>query len=155
MIKINWTPTVRSSVRHLSALPSLVHLVVRRVTVSKLEHFTALLPPNLKRLTVDWVSIRDDDAAITHAIDMENDQVTTQNPRQLEYLKLQNTPAFFNWLLGEQSDIDVSNIHTLDICNKSTDISKLVRRVGSSLEHLKMSYRLSKSYCLDHQLFFE
>jgi hypothetical protein len=41
----NWsrsTPDARSSVRTLLALPSLVHLAVRYVTVSKLEHFTAI-----------------------------------------------------------------------------------------------------------------
>jgi hypothetical protein len=57
----NWcrlTPDVRSSVRTLLALPSLVHLAVRYVAVSRLEHFTAILPPNLKRFTVNQMYIR-------------------------------------------------------------------------------------------------
>jgi hypothetical protein len=51
---------------------------------SKLEHFMALLPPNLKRLTVNWLYIRSGDAKVTQAIDMENDQVPARKPRQLE-----------------------------------------------------------------------
>jgi hypothetical protein len=140
---INWsrlTPDVRSSVRALLALPSLVHLAVRYITVSRLEHFAAILPPNLKRLSVSQIHIRTDDVGVTHAIDMENDQMSTRNPRRLEYLRVYNSPMVNNWLLGGQSDVDVSNIHTLDICNESEGMSKLVRRVGSSLENLKISY---------------
>jgi hypothetical protein len=150
---INWshlTSDARSSVRSLLALPSLVHLAVRCVTVSRIEHLTAVLPPNLKRLTVDWVCVRDDDAEVTHAIDMENGQVSTQSLRELEYLRVYDTPIFNDWLLGEQSDVDISKIHTLDISNEPEDISKLVRRVGSSLENLKISYLSSESSCFDH-----
>ena len=134
------TPDARSSVRALLALPSLVHLVVRYITVSRLEHFAAILPPNLKRLSVSQIHIRTDDVGVTHAIDMENDQMSTRNPRRLEYLRVYNSPMVNNWLLGGQSDVDVSNIHTLDICTESEGMSKLVRRVGSSLENLKISY---------------
>jgi hypothetical protein len=145
----HWTPNTRSSIRALIALPSLVHLAVRYVTFSKIEHFTVLLPPNLKRLTVDWLRISDADADVTQAIDMENDQAPARKPCQLEYLRVYYTPSFNNWLLGEQSDVDISNIHTLDISNEPENISKLVRNMGSSLVHLKMC-SLRGSYWFDH-----
>jgi hypothetical protein len=147
---INWvhlTPTIRSSVRDLFALPSLVHLAVRCVMVWRIQHFTAILPPNLKRLTVHDIYVYADNGILVHAIDAENLQVFAQSPRRLEYLKEYNAPDFHNWLLGEQSDVDISNIHTLDICNQPEDISTLVSKVGPSLEHLKISYRFGES-CL-------
>jgi hypothetical protein len=64
-----------------------------------------------------------------------------------------NSPMVNIWLLGGQSDVDVSNIHTLDISNGPLDISKLVRKVGSSLENLKISYLFGGSYCFYHYLF--
>jgi hypothetical protein len=85
--EVEWNrlmPIVRSSVRDLLALPSLVHFSLASVTVSRIEHFTAILPPNLKLLTVDRVYVQHDDAEVTHAIDLENVQMSTQNPRQLE-----------------------------------------------------------------------
>jgi hypothetical protein len=134
------TPDARSSVRTLLSLPSLVHLAVRDITVSKLEHFTAILPPNLKQLTVDRVQVRTGDAELIKAIDMENDQVSPRNPRRLEYLRVCESFVFNDWLLGEQSQVDISNIHTLVICDRPEKISKLVRGLESSLEHLKFPY---------------
>jgi hypothetical protein len=145
---INWIrlmPTVRSSIRDLFALPSLVHLAVRCVKVSRIEHLTAMLPPNLKRLTVDNVYVHADNGIMMYAIDKENLQVSAQSPRQLEYLKVYNAPDFYNWLLGEQSDVDMSSIHTLDVCKEPENISKLVRKVGPSLQHLKISYLFGES----------
>jgi hypothetical protein len=97
-----------------------------------------------------YVWADDDDAEMIEAIDMENDQVSTQNPRRLEYLKV-NQPFIYDWLLGEQSQVDISNIHTLDICNGPENISKLFRRVGSSLEHLKI---YGQPHYFDCQAFF-
>jgi hypothetical protein len=156
---INWLhlmPTVRSSVRDLLALSSLVHLAVRFVKVSRIEHFTTILPPNLKRLTVDSVDFQAGNGVMRLAIDKENHQlqVFAQSPCQLEYLRVYNTPDFHGWLLGVQSDVDVSNVHTLDFCECSFqgtgDVSNLVRRMGSSLEHLKISYLPSRSHGIYH-----
>jgi hypothetical protein len=152
---INWshlTADARSSVRALLALPSLVHLAVRFITVSKIQHITALLPPNLKRLTVVCIRVRADDPGVIHAIDVENGQMFSRNSRQLEYLKVYQTPIFNNWLLGEQSDVDISNIHTLDTEDEIAVMLRLVRSMGPSLEHLKISCLSGGSYCFDHQL---
>jgi hypothetical protein len=151
---INWIrlmPTVRSSVRDLFALPSLVHLAVRCVKVSRIEHFTAILPPNLKRLIVDQVRVYADNGIMRSAIDEENLQVFAQSPRQWEYLKVYNAPDFCNWLLGEHTDVDVSNVRTLEFSEyryyPTGNISNLVRRMGSSLENLTISCATCMSYC--------
>jgi hypothetical protein len=67
----------RLSVQSLLALPSLVHLAVQFVMV-QIEHLTAVLPPNLKRLGSAFRI--HDDVEVTHGIDMENVQISTQCP---------------------------------------------------------------------------
>jgi len=132
-------PDTRAAFRALFALPCLVV----NVRVAKPEHFTSLLCSPLKRLSVsvpsaEGIGFNPEDIA---AIDEEIKAVGLQerSPCRLEYLHSNNS-VFMHWLLGAQTTIDISTIHTLDARSGHRRmegvIARLIKRLGPSLEYL-------------------
>jgi hypothetical protein len=141
-----WTRSRRKSIQDLIALPSLIHLGVG----ANFYHFTILLPPSLKQLSLSgyWDPRELDDGRM-HDADSEQESLLEQEPCHLEALTLTDmfesySSAFIDWLLGTQSIIDISNLRTLSAsCSPHTeryDTMRLVRRLGSSLEHLTIQH---------------
>ena len=131
-------PETRAAFRALFALPCLVDVEVRHLEVAKPEHFTSLLCPPLKRLSVSvsWVEDLEFEPEDIRAVDEEvKDQ--KRQPCRLEYLHSDST-VFMHWLLGPQTMIDISTIHTLNAwCGPGMEVTaRLIRRLGSSLEDL-------------------
>jgi hypothetical protein len=129
-----WSDT-RAAFRALFALPGLVHVEVRALKVRKPEHFTSLLCPPLKRLSMDMdldkFAIRPEDL---RAVDEEVRAVELQksSPCRLEYLR-SGSSMFVNWLLGAQTVVDISTIRTLDAWNTGPPMVRLIRRLASKI----------------------
>jgi hypothetical protein len=139
-----WTRSRRKSIQDLIALPSLIHLGVG----ANFYHFTTLLRPSLKQLSLsgNWNPRELDDGRMH---DADSEQESLQEPCHLEALTLTHmfesySSAFIDWLLGTQSIIDISNLRTLSAsCSphiERYDTMRLVRRLGSSLEHLTIQH---------------
>src|ERR1700722_8604956 len=139
-------PDTRAAFRALFALPCLVDVEVRYLKVAKLEHFTTLLCSPLKRLSVSVDSDLSEQQFVSspeeiRAIDEEIKAVELQerSPCRLEYLH-SNSAVFMHWLLGPQTAIDISTIHTLHACCNLKDVerlmARLIGRLGPSLEDL-------------------
>jgi hypothetical protein len=58
----------------------------------------------------------------------------------LEYLGCTVTSFITDWILHSPRSIDISNVHTLDVfiprVDGTTNVSRILRRLGLSLEHL-------------------
>jgi hypothetical protein len=178
---VSFSPDVRQSFRDILALPSLVHLEVSDVHFPKLEHFTSLLRPHLKRLDAWIKNDHDDDGDygedeednedeedsdrnnvdIDIDIDDDDDDATIQanqeaadreiehevgigrEPCRLQYLTLSPSRLciqFINLILGSQSVVDLSDLHTLecdiDEVNFLDKVMRLTRGFGSPVKHL-------------------
>jgi hypothetical protein len=138
----NWfTPDMKKSLAGILDLPSLVHFETNVTYFSSLEQFTALIRPHLKRLKVGtrWLIY----TPITQAVGKQDVMERRQSSR-LEELILhleQHYVAFIEWLLGPQCIIDLSSLRTLEAkYNFRTEgiTTKLVTRLGASLEHLSI-----------------
>ena len=66
-------------------------------------------------------------------------ELQERSPCRLEYLHSNNV-VFIHWLLGLQTAIDISTIHTLHVWCNPEDVeglmARLIRRLGLSLEDL-------------------
>jgi hypothetical protein len=148
---INWTlettPEVRLSVRALLDRLSLDHLSVTFCKFSKLDHFTSLIPTTLKRLDVD---IRYSGSG-GDTIDEENKCLLAFPPKEpcrLEHLECGGSSPIPDWIVRSQQSIDISNVHTLHVVihyEMPTNASRVLRRLGSSLEHLIITFMAGMS----------
>jgi hypothetical protein len=137
----------RKSIQDLIALPSLLHLEVG-TNFYRFSDFTNLLPPSLKQLSLSGYWPQGLDNSHTLDADSEQESLLEQELCHLEALTLtdmiKRPSAFIDWLLGTQSIIDISNLRTLSAsCSlplERYDTMKLVRRLGSSLEHLTLRH---------------
>jgi hypothetical protein len=78
---------------------------------------------------------------------MENEgALAERQPCRLEHLTLgsENPPLFADWLLGTQSVIDLSDLRALEadciMDDRQDGLMRLVRGLGSSLEHLTLHH---------------
>jgi hypothetical protein len=147
------TPEVRESIRGILALPSLVHFNVDSADFCRIEHFANLIHPHLKRLDVchqSRIFLEDgNDDMITQArlqVDREVEQdMVEREPCCLEHLMVLPSILsfrFIDWLLGSQTIIDISNLHTFECTVEGTyfqdNVVKLLRRSRSSIEVLSL-----------------
>jgi hypothetical protein len=125
----------RKSLQDLVALSSLIRL---EVDTANFDDLLSLLQPSLKHLSISGYLYN-----LTEPLHSGGEQ--ERQPCRLETLTLggmhrRHSSALANWLLGPQSIIDISNIRTLSapycLYNDKHDIMRLVRSLGSSLEHL-------------------
>jgi hypothetical protein len=132
-------PDVKKSIQDILAFPSLVHFDTWWVRFSSLESFLGLLHPQLKRLEMHAYFPGN---MASEAMDGQETAVKRQ-PCRLEQLRWYcKRDGFIDWLLGSQSLIDISAVRTLylrEIQNDTQDkVSRLLRTLGASLEHLKL-----------------
>jgi hypothetical protein len=143
------TREVRESIRTLLALPTLVCLAVDSVYCSRLEHFTNLIRPHLKRLEVSNLVFLDNDSnnkKIAQAC-LQVDQEITQDIVEREVCRLRNlridlSKWTLDWLLGSPNIIDISNLITLqcDIDDPifQESVERLLRHSGSNIEYFNL-----------------
>src|ERR1700722_7801974 len=140
-------PDTRAAFRALFSLPCLVDVDVQYIEVAKLEHFTSLLCPPLKRLSAS-VFLQQGFGYTPEDIYMVDEEVKAvelqkRSPCRLEYLYSDN-PMLMRWLLGPQTVIDISTIRTVDaLCSPDHMeglVARLIRRLGSSLEDLTIRF---------------
>ena len=140
-------PDTRAAFRALFSLPCLVDVDVQYIEVAKLEHFTSLLCPPLKRLSAS-VFLQQGFGYTPEDIYMVDEEVKAvelqkRSPCRLEYLYSDN-PMLMRWLLGPQTVIDISTIRTVDaLCSPEHMeglVARLIRRLGSSLEDLTIRF---------------
>jgi hypothetical protein len=149
---INWTalsPSVRMAFRSVFALPSLINVTTTCVDFARLDHFASILHAPLKRLRV-YIEIGDfEEGGSVRVVDEEDQKqmLPGRQPCRLECLKsclAFQSPLLVDWLLGGQSVIDLSTIHTLDAwCSPKVaqdSMVKVMKRLGSSLEHLTIQH---------------
>jgi hypothetical protein len=137
------TAEVRKSLRDILARPSLIHFETVDTYFSRLTHFTSLIHPHLKQLTMcfNW-GHEDARTRACRVVDgeIEQEAIAERQPCRLEYLKFPlwfRNSDFIDWLLGSQSAMDISNLRALDTWfDDKNSLMRLLRKLGSSLEHL-------------------
>jgi hypothetical protein len=145
LVDITWaslTPIIRKTIRNLLALPSLVRFEMFLLKISKLEHLTTLFRPHLKRLHVFFYLY--DESTHEPEVDKENEQYAVmEQPCRLDHLTFFTGHGFVDWLVGPQSTIDISNLHTLEMMDDERglrNLMSLVRISGRSLKHIEVMF---------------
>jgi hypothetical protein len=122
------TDVLRSSFCSILALPSLIHFEANGLDFIRSEQFIRLLHPHLKRLAmhITWRNL-----VTLPAHDRQ--------PCHLTHLKLSG--RFTDWLFGTR-EVDISNVHTLDIVSRHPQDScaRLLTSLGQSLKHLTIRH---------------
>jgi hypothetical protein len=131
------TSDVKNSFYDILALPSLIHLELADLYFDNLYQITTLLRSHLRRLTVFFVMWGDN----TTGDENEWGAATERRPCPLEHLTFDGhgQPDFVDYLLGPQSDIEVSHLRTLEVRHGLGETGEWVKLMGnarSSLEHL-------------------
>jgi hypothetical protein len=144
-------PDVKKSLQDILALPSLVHFDTWFVVFSSVESFLGLLHPQLKRFC-SHIYVLDNTSSEAMDGDDGQETVAKRQPCRLEYLGWFFRDGLIDWLLGSQSLIDISAVHTLYLreIDETTqhNVTRLLRTLGASLEHLTLWGALPNFYLL-------
>jgi hypothetical protein len=145
-------PDVKKSLQDILALPSLVHFDTWCVDFSSVESFLGLLHPQLKRLH-SHIYVLDNTSSEAMDGDDGQETVVKRQPCRVEYLGWSlRRDGLIDWLLGSQSLIDISAVHTLCLreIGETTqhNVTRLLRTLGASLEHLTLWGALPNFYLL-------
>jgi hypothetical protein len=139
------TSDVKKSLQDILALPSLVHLDAQEATFPSAKSFLDLVHPQLKRFHGCYY---DYDGMWSELMNREDgwETVVKRQPCHLEHLEWDcETGRFIDWLLGSQSLIDISTVRTLYLGEVVIEwpqhrVTRLLRTMGTSLEHLTINY---------------
>ena len=152
--RLQWSeflPDLRQSICSVLERPSLVFLSIDVSDFASMDDFTSLLSPAGGLTGISFTNIDTSQSFVEHplledagqSIEPKEPDFRHRRSHLLDvYLKLNDYPKFFDWLLGPRSPWDVSRIHTLHISNFGprdvNAVNRLLHALSSSLRYFKL-----------------